>query len=135
MKPAIFTFLSLFLLPVALSVPIIYHHPVKPSPGNSGIWYDKDEKIVHTYYGSNDVPGHMEHLKANVATYPHNALPFSVGQAGSTKNRKKATAKSGLPIRPGFHRDEKPPNFVDHDGNSVTVEHLPAAESREHLYY
>ena len=69
----------------------------------------------------------------NQEKYPQNKKPFTVGKAGSTENRKKAMEKSALPTKKGFHRDEKPPNFVNHDGKSVTVKHLPAKESSKHL--
>ena len=105
----------------------------KPAPGHTGIAYDEKSKVVHAYYGSNDLPGHMKHLTDNQNQYPHNKQPFDVLPAGSKENRKKAL--DGIKTQPDHARDEKPPNFVKHDGKSVTVQSLPKKESSKHVFW
>jgi len=133
---ALFPSLLLFLstcLPVVLAVsyPVL---PVEQSipPGESGVRYDKSKNAVHTYYGDKDLRQHMEHLMYNQRKHPENVRPYSVAPAGSTANRKNALA--GTKPKPGFVRDEKPPNSMIHDGKKVTLRSLPKTESGKHLF-
>ena len=104
-----------------------------PAKGKSGVYHDKDNKIVHVYYGDDHLEHHMVHLMENHQQHPHNDRLYNVAPKGSTKNRKQAMEESGKDTVPGFSRDEKPPNFVVHDGKSVTVRHLPKKESSKHF--
>jgi hypothetical protein len=132
---ALFPSLLLFLLtclPVALAAP---GYPVldeKPLPGHSGVHYDAEKNVVHTYYGDNDLRRHMEHLMYNQAKHPENDRAFKVGPAGKTGNRRKALA--GTKPLPGMARDEKPPNSMIHEHTKVTVKFLPKKESGKHLF-
>lgn len=104
-----------------------------PPAGMSGIYHDKDNKVLHTYYGTNDLEEHMVHLLENQKQFPDNARQYSVPKEPSTWNREKAMALSDLEPLPDTARDEKPPNFVKHDGNSVSVKRVPAEESSKHF--
>ena len=114
------------------------HHSEEhaPPPGMSGIHHDKDNKVLHVHYGSDDLPEHMINLQENHEKYPHNRnRNYSVPQEKDpkAKNRKKAMKDSGLETEEGKVRDEKPPNFVRHDGKSVTVRYVPEEESSKYF--
>ena len=104
----------------------------KPSPGDSGVHYDQPNNVIHTYYGDNDLPRHMEHLMYNQRKHPENDRAFRVGKSNTDTNRQKAIKH--LPIKESHARDEKPPNPVRHDGTKVTVRHVPLQESGKHLF-
>jgi hypothetical protein len=131
----IFVFL-LFLLswtPMVLGADFHNSDTDVPPAGMSGIYHDKDKKVLHTYYGSNDLEEHMVHLLENQKQYPENIRQYSVPKTPSDTNRKKAMEISNLDPLPGTARDEKPPNFVTHDGKSVSVKRVPAEESSKHF--
>ena len=128
--------LLLFLLSwTQIVLGVSHHHSDTKAPpaGVSGTHHDKEHKIIHVHYGSNDLQEHMLHLLENVKKYPHNKEPFKVHQKSNEDNRKKAMKKADMKNRPGTARDEKPPNFVHHDGKSVTVKRVPKAESGKHF--
>ena len=104
-----------------------------PAAGKSGTYLDESNKILHVYYGDDHLEQHMAHLMENHRLYPHNDQLFDVHPEHSTKNRKKAMKDSKKKTVLDHARDEKPPNFVVHDGKSVTVRHLPKKESSKHF--
>ena len=105
----------------------------KPPAGASGIHHDRENKVIHAYYGTNDMHDHMVHLLENHQQYPENKRQYSVPKNPSTYNREHAMQLSGLEVAAGHVRDEKPPNLVKHDGKTVTVKHVPEAESRKYF--
>jgi hypothetical protein len=129
------SFLLLFLLSWTPKVLGVFHNSddEPPPKGMSGIYHDIDNKVVHTYYGTDDLKEHMVHLLENQEKFPQNVRQYKVPKTPSTKNREHAMELSNMDPEPGTARDEKPPNFVDHDGKSVTVKRVPAAESRKHF--
>lgn len=128
---------ALFLLsclPVALTAPTYQPLPGKPDAGVSGVHHDKETNIVHAYYGEKDLPKHREHLILNHVAHPQNNRPFNLGQPGSNKNRQAVINR--VPPRRGSRRDEKPPNFVAHDGKeSVTLRYVPKDESGKRVFF
>ena len=107
-----------------------------PSPGVSGIYHDKNSKIIHVHYGSDDLHDHMVHLLENHQKYPQHRnkmYPVPKHPDPEQKNRKHAMKISNLEPEQGKVRDEKPPNFVTHDRKHVTVKHVPEAESRKYF--
>ena|SRR5260221_2797727 len=132
---ALFPSLLLFFstcLPVVLAAPGYRVLSQSPSPGESGVRYDKSNNAVHTYYGDRELRQHMEHLMYNQRKHPENVRPYNVAPPGSTANRQNALA--GTKPKPGFVRDEKPPNSMIHDGKKVTLRSLPKTESGKHLF-
>ena len=126
---ALFASLVLFL-PSCLLASIKLTTP-HPAPGVSGVYYHKEDKIVHVHYGSDYVPGHTKHLMDHHEQCPDNVQPFNVGQKRDTEKRKASLGK--IPLQPGMAQDEKPPNSINHDGKCVTVQPLPQNESSKHV--
>ena len=106
-----------------------YSKTEAPAAGKSGTYHDETNNILHVYYGDDHLEHHMAHLIENHQLHPHNDRLYDVHREHSTKNRKKAMKDSKKKTVPGHARDEKPPNIVVHDGESVTVRHLPKKES------
>ena len=115
----------------------VYHSKTHaPTPGTSGIHHDETNKIIHVHYGSDDLHEHMVHLLENHEKYPQNRnKQYTVPKHPDPKhlNREHAMKISNLEPEPGKVRDEKPPNFVKHNRKSVTVKHVPEAESRKYF--
>ena len=63
--------------------------------------------------------------------YPENEEPFDVASGSSKKNQHGAL--KGIKTVPGYVRDVHPPNCVEHDGRSVTVQHVAVKEACKHL--
>ena len=138
MNPGGFYAFLLFLLSWTQIVLGDLHHSDThaPPPGKSGTYHDKNSKVIHTYYGSDDLHDHMVHLQENHLKYPkYRNTKYSVPKHPDPdhKNRKHAMKISNLKPEPGKVRDEKPPNFVTHNRKSVTVKHVPEAESRKYF--
>ena len=104
-----------------------------PPAGISGIYHDKTRKVIHVYYG-HDLEEHMVHLLENHQKFPKDKnKQYPVPKKPSNKNRKKAMELSNLDPLPGTARDEKPPNFVSHNGKSLTVKRVSKEESGKHF--
>lgn len=73
----------------------------KPPVGMSGIYHNKVEKILHTYYSSNDIEEHMVHLLENHKKYPDNVWLYNVPKTPSTHNCENVIALSSMDFLPG----------------------------------
>jgi hypothetical protein len=128
-------FLSLLTcLPVALATPIPGYKnlPEPPLPGDSGVYHDTENKVVHAYYGNNDMEKHMEHVMYNERKHPENKRGFKPTIFSSTDNRNRALRD--VKFMPGSARDEKPPNSAIHDGTTTTTRYLPIPESSKQFF-
>ena len=104
-----------------------------PPAGISGVYHEKDKKILHVHYGNDVLESHMHHVIEHHEIFPNNDRLYHVVQKNSIANRIKNMAKTTLARIRGTARDEKPPNMVVHDGNSVTMKRVPAKESSKHF--
>ncbi|KJA26574.1 hypothetical protein HYPSUDRAFT_52456 [Hypholoma sublateritium FD-334 SS-4] len=92
-------------------------NPEVPVPGKSGVYYQREKKLVWFMYGD-DLREHAEHIMLNHKKYPVNRKPMKL--AGIQTHRiNRQNALRGIPTQPGMARDEKPPATFEHPGSDT----------------